>query len=100
MRDGPRSKQKVVTRGKLVAAALVAFLDEGYEGADLRSIAAAAGVSIGAVYFHWPNKAALFLDVMGRKPVTEARGDYYRQVLEQIAVMKGEAGELAREALT
>jgi AcrR family transcriptional regulator len=60
----PLSKQQVRTRetqARLLAAAEEVFVRDGYENAQLDTIAAAAGRSKGAVYTHFKNKEDLFL---------------------------------------
>ncbi|MGY3677193.1 ScbR family autoregulator-binding transcription factor [Streptomyces sp. TE33382] len=47
------------TRETLVRAAAEQFDREGYAGASLSKISRAAGISLGAVTFHFPNKAGL-----------------------------------------
>lgn len=52
---------ETLTRAKLLEAARDIFIATGYRGATLDSIAARAGFTKGAVYWHFPNKQALFL---------------------------------------
>lgn len=47
-------------RSQILAGAKRIFLDEGYEGASMSSIARAAGVSKGTLYVYFTNKEALF----------------------------------------
>ena len=56
-----RAEAKAVTRSKVLEAAREAFIATGYRGSTLDSIAARAGFTKGAVYWHFPNKQALFL---------------------------------------
>ena len=56
-----RAQTKALTRAKLLEAARDVFITTGYRGATLDSIAARAGFTKGAVYWHFPNKQALFL---------------------------------------
>ncbi|HTT97569.1 MAG TPA: TetR/AcrR family transcriptional regulator [Rhizomicrobium sp.] len=49
-----------VTRERLLAAAEKVFAEKGYDGAKLADIATEAGVSVGAVYFRFKDKDALF----------------------------------------
>jgi AcrR family transcriptional regulator len=51
------------TRERLLAAAEKVFAGKGYDGAKLVDIAAEAGVSVGAVYFRFEDKDALFQGV-------------------------------------
>src|SRR6185312_12720981 len=48
------------TRARLLAAAEKVFAEKGYDGAKLSDIAEEAGVSVGAVYFRFKDKDALF----------------------------------------
>lgn len=47
------------TRNAIVRAAADAFVKSGFSGASLSEIATQAGVTKGALYFHFPSKAAL-----------------------------------------
>lgn len=47
------------TRRTIVRAAAEAFVRHGYNGASLAEIAKQAGVTKGALYFHFPSKTAL-----------------------------------------
>lgn len=60
-RAASRAQSKALTRAKLLEAARDVFIAAGYRGATLDSIAARAGFTKGAVYWHFPNKQALFL---------------------------------------
>lgn len=48
------------TRAKIIEVARAAFLPDGYGGTSLDKIAAAAGVTKGALYHHYASKKALF----------------------------------------
>jgi AcrR family transcriptional regulator len=47
------------TRERLLLAAADVFAERGYDGTRVADIAAAAGVSNGALYAHFPSKAEL-----------------------------------------
>jgi len=49
---------------KVLNAARNLFSEEGYEGATIRDIAAAAGMSTGAVFANFRDKADLFREIM------------------------------------
>jgi TetR/AcrR family transcriptional regulator, transcriptional repressor of bet genes len=51
---------------RLLASVLDLLVAEGYEGISIRRVAAAAGVSIGAVQHHFPTKDALLAAAMER----------------------------------
>jgi AcrR family transcriptional regulator len=52
------------TRERLLAAAARVFELKGYEGATVALIAREAGVSSGAIYAHYANKAELLVDAL------------------------------------
>jgi AcrR family transcriptional regulator len=54
-----RIREPDVTRGKLLAAAFEEIYRHGFQAASLDRILAGAGVTKGALYHHFPDKAAL-----------------------------------------
>ena len=46
---------------KVLAAALAAFVEKGYDGASIREIASRAGLSVPGLYHHYPSKQALLV---------------------------------------
>jgi AcrR family transcriptional regulator len=52
------------TRGRVLAAAARVFARDGYAGATLDDVAAAAGLTKGAVYWHFPGKTDLFIALL------------------------------------
>lgn len=59
-----RSRQPDVTRGKLLTAAFEEIYRRGFQAASLDAILAKAGVTKGALYHHFPDKASLGLAVV------------------------------------
>src|SRR5689334_4804588 len=59
-----RALAKQQTRAKVLAAARRLFSEHGYEGATIRDIAAAAGMSTGAVFANFSDKSDLFREIM------------------------------------
>jgi AcrR family transcriptional regulator len=59
-----RALAKLQTRNKVLAAARKLFSENGYEGATIRDIAAAAGMSTGAVFANFSDKSDLFREIM------------------------------------
>ncbi|MCR5878423.1 TetR/AcrR family transcriptional regulator [Phenylobacterium sp. J367] len=59
-----RALAKQQTRAKVLAAARRLFSEQGYEGATIRDIATAAGMSTGAVFANFTDKSDLFREIM------------------------------------
>ena len=59
-----RTLAKLETRAKVLAAARKLFSEQGYEGATIRDIATAAGMSTGAVFANFTDKSDLFREIM------------------------------------
>lgn len=59
-----RAMAKQETRAKVLEAARRLFSERGYEGATIRDIAQAAGMSTGAVFANFSDKADLFQEIM------------------------------------
>jgi AcrR family transcriptional regulator len=61
-RGRPRAEDRIPegSRNRLLDAAVEVFAERGYERATIDEIAAAAGLSKGTLYWHFPSKAALF----------------------------------------
>ncbi|WP_370324073.1 TetR/AcrR family transcriptional regulator [Euzebya sp.] len=59
MRATPDAVGDLTTRARIRDAAMEAFAEHGYQGATMRGIAAAAGVSLGLVQHHFGTKDGL-----------------------------------------
>jgi len=59
-----QEERRARTRAALLRAAAAAFATKGYDGASVDAIAAAVGLSKGAVYAHFPSKLELYLAVV------------------------------------
>ncbi len=59
-----RTLARQQTRAKVLAAARRLFSEQGYEGATIRDIATAAGMSTGAVFANFTDKSDLFREIM------------------------------------
>ena len=57
-RESPSS-----TKARILAAAEEVFACKGFEGASTREIAAAAGVNISSLHYHWESKETLYFAV-------------------------------------
>jgi AcrR family transcriptional regulator len=59
-----QQERSLATRERIVAAAEWVFAEKGYEGARISDIAKRAGCSVGAVYFRFTDKDALFFAIV------------------------------------
>jgi AcrR family transcriptional regulator len=59
-----RAIAKQQTRNRVLDAARELFSEQGYEGATIRDIASAAGMSTGAVFANFTDKSDLFREIM------------------------------------
>ncbi|MGW0736629.1 ScbR family autoregulator-binding transcription factor [Streptomyces sp. NPDC002851] len=64
----PKQARALQTREHILRAAAGAFDELGYKGASMREIMRRAGVTLGAVYFHFENKEALARAVILAQP--------------------------------
>ena len=72
-RPNQRALAKQRTREKILAAATALFSERGYEGATIRDIAKAAGMSTGAVFASFADKSDLFGEIVaGEQQALEA----------------------------
>ena len=55
-----QADRRAATRQALLAAARREFAEKGFAGAATESVVRLAGVTRGALYYHFPDKAALF----------------------------------------
>ena len=58
------AEQAEQTRRDILAGALTVFAARGYAATRMADVAAELGLTRGAVYGHFPNKAELFLEVV------------------------------------
>lgn len=58
--------RRAAVRERLVAEATRIIASQGWAGATVAAVAAASGISTGAVYHHFPNKGALAAEVFRR----------------------------------
>jgi AcrR family transcriptional regulator len=63
-RNGRARAVKELKRGLILEAARKVFEGEGLEGASLRAIAAEAGYTPAALYFHFDSKEAIYAEVL------------------------------------
>lgn len=72
---GARSERKRKTRAAVLRSARALFAERGFEGTTIRDVAARAGVAVGTVFLHCPDKGALLaatLDDQIERTLTKA----------------------------
>lgn len=79
-----RGLAKQQTQAKVLAAARALFEDRGYERTVIRDIAAAAGISTGAVFANFVDKADLYREIFGRAPISPEQGAALDQALGRL----------------
>lgn len=62
--DGRRAEARGTARERLLDAAESVFAESGYRGALVEDIASRAGLTKGALYWHFPSKLDLFFDLV------------------------------------
>ncbi|MCX6826205.1 MAG: TetR/AcrR family transcriptional regulator [candidate division Zixibacteria bacterium] len=78
MKQSPKLPAQI-RRAQLIDAAIEVFNRKGFTGATTEDIARKAGVTKGALYFHFKNKEDIFLAV-----VKETAGRHIEQILEYL----------------
>ncbi|MFJ8882596.1 ScbR family autoregulator-binding transcription factor [Streptomyces sp. NPDC102402] len=71
---GPKQERAVQTRSELLRAAAETFDEFGYAGASVNQILKRAGLTTGAMYFHFDSKESLARAVMNAQPETIVPG--------------------------
>lgn len=79
------------TQKRILEAGKAEFLKKGYKNASLRSIAGIAGVTTGAIYGYYPDKAALF-GALVSEPANHLR-DWYLSVQREFDTFPAEYKE-------
>jgi AcrR family transcriptional regulator len=82
----PKQQRSVHTRAQILQSAAVAFADKGFPQVTMLDVAQLAGVTKGAVYFHYANKEALAVAVVET---------FYKRLQELVAEADEDEGPLA-----
>lgn len=69
-----RQLAKAETRAKVVTAARCLFFSVGFEATTIRDIAKDAGMSTGAVFANFADKAELYREIFDHDPITPEQG--------------------------
>jgi TetR/AcrR family transcriptional regulator, transcriptional repressor for nem operon len=96
-----RKREPDITREKLLAAAFDEIYRRGFQAASLDTILAEAGVTKGALYHHFPDKAALghaVVEEMVRQSLLERwLGVLERQAGDPVTALQGMLAERMRQ---
>lgn len=83
-----RADRKLATHARLVEVARALFRDRGYDGATLQGVADAAGVAVGTVVAHFPDKVHL-AQAAFRAELATASGAGLRALADATEVQAG-----------
>jgi AcrR family transcriptional regulator len=96
---GERTNKNVergrATRAQVIEVATRLFAEQGYDGTSIEAVQAAAGVSRGSLYHHFPGKEALFwavLEEVGAR-IAQQEEEIARDAPDPVATLR--AGALA-----
>ena len=81
-----RDMAKARTRQKVLDAATALFEGDGYEAGTIRDIAKAAGMSTGAVFANFEDKAELYDTIYGHPPISAEMGREMMLILRGFAL--------------
>jgi AcrR family transcriptional regulator len=90
----PRSSREKSeeTRLRIIESAYHLFLERGYHGTSMRNVSQRAGLTVGAIYNHFPNKEDLWKEIIFVKHP-------YHEILPLIQSAQGDSlAELVRSA--
>src|SRR3954471_23703707 len=88
------------TRERLLRAAADVFARRGYGGTRVSEIAAAAGLSNGALYAYFGSKSELLVDALrahGRRMLTDLAAGYPTRSIRDLLLQTGRSLHLRRE---
>lgn len=77
----PKTAKAAVTRQRLLEAAGDLFIEHGYHGVSMQDIAAAAGLTKGALYGHFRSKGQLLVEVIRWKLAEREHSPYFAEAL-------------------
>lgn len=109
----PKQKRSELTRTKILDTALGLFCQKGYYKVSTNEIAKVANISIGNLYFYFPNKETIFLEILNRyhqsflqihdkflhemEHMSESPKHFLRRLIEMIIANHESSHELNRE---
>jgi len=96
-----RIEKGKATRDRLIEAGREAFGERGYDATSIAEILERAGVAKGALYHHFPTKAALFDAVLDRvvQEIAQVAAERARSAPDPVSSLKAGAGAWLEMAL-
>ncbi len=85
-------------RERILAVARAAFIERGFADVSMQEIASAAGLTKAAIYYHFPDKEALFTSIVATEFERICRG--IRDELRQGPPLRDQLERVARFAFT
>lgn len=86
-----RQRAKAATTAKVLEAARDLFETVGFEGATMRAIAKQAGMSTGAIFANYRDKAELYASVYGHAPISPDAGRRLMQAAKALMLASRES---------
>lgn len=80
----PKQDRAVRTRAALVRAAAEVFAEQGFAGATVTDITKRAGLTLGAMYFHFKSKEALAREIVLSQPDRVAPGTNHTSLQQAV----------------
>lgn len=81
-----RDLAKEKTRQAVIDSATQQFAEKGYVGATIRDIAKGCGMSTGAVFANFQDKAALYEEIHGHQPIMPEHGALAVHLLRALTI--------------
>jgi AcrR family transcriptional regulator len=93
----PQQARSRETRERIVAAAIAAFEEHGYDDTNTAAIARRAGIGVGTLYGYFPDKRKLMLEVLDG--TVREMADMVVEALDPVRWAEGEPREHVRFAI-
>lgn len=84
--DSVRKIRQAHNVERLKAIAAQSFMQNGYEATSMRGIARMAGLSTGAIFSNFTDKAQLYREIFGHDPITPEQGKKLASALSELGV--------------
>lgn len=93
----PKQKRSEQTREKILNTALELFCEKGYYKTSTNEIANCTNISVGNLYFYYPNKETIFLEILER--YNESFLSIHEKFLYEIDNLSGSLRDFLRKIM-